>query len=100
MTLLISFGGYGSAVAAKILDHLDGSGSPIQSIVLCGRNDKLLASLTGRPRCHAVGFTDRVADYMRIADVFVGKPGPVCGAKIRPMSESQATWKTLHPKSS
>jgi 1,2-diacylglycerol 3-beta-galactosyltransferase len=76
MTLLISFGGYGSAVASTILDYLDGYGSPIQSIVLCGRNDQLRANLTGRPSCHAVGFTDRVADYMRIADVFVGKPGP------------------------
>jgi hypothetical protein len=27
MTLLIRFGGYGSAVASKILDHLDGYGS-------------------------------------------------------------------------
>jgi 1,2-diacylglycerol 3-beta-galactosyltransferase len=76
MTLLVSFGGYGSSVASEILGHLDASGHPFQSIVLCGRNDKLLASLIGRPRCHAVGFTDRVADYMRIADVFVGKPGP------------------------
>jgi 1,2-diacylglycerol 3-beta-galactosyltransferase len=76
ITLLISFGGNGSRVASEILDHLDASGIPIQSIVLCGRNDMLLASLTGRPGCHAVGFTDRVADYMRIADVFVGKPGP------------------------
>lgn len=76
MTLLISFGGNGSWVASEILDHLEASGIPIQSIVLCGRNDRLLASLTGRPGCHAVGFTDRVADYMRIADVFVGKPGP------------------------
>jgi len=76
MTLLISFGGYGSSVASEILDHLNVASVPTQAIVLCGRNDKLLASLTGRPGCHAVGFTDRVADYMRIADVFVGKPGP------------------------
>lgn len=76
MTLLISFGGYGSAVASSILNHLDRSGRAVQSIVLCGRNDKLLASLTGRHRCHAAGFTDRVADYLRIADVFAGKPGP------------------------
>jgi UDP-N-acetylglucosamine:LPS N-acetylglucosamine transferase len=76
MTLLVSFGGYGSSVASEILDHLDASGHLFQSIVLCGRNDKLLASLMRRPRCHAVGFTDRVADYMCIADVFVGKPGP------------------------
>ncbi len=75
-TVIISFGGYGSPVALEILDLLDASSKPFQSIVLCGRNANLLANLTGRPGCHAVGFTDRVADYMRIADVFVGKPGP------------------------
>lgn len=76
MTLLISFGGNGSAVSIEILDHLDEAGADVQAIVLCGRSEKLRKALAGRPRCHAVGFTDRVADYMRIADVFIGKPGP------------------------
>lgn len=75
-TLLISFGGNGSAVISEILDHLDALRLPFQSIVLCGRNEKLRLGLAARKGCHAVGFTDRVADYMRLADVFVGKPGP------------------------
>lgn len=33
-------------------------------------------ALSDRPGCHAVGFTDRVPDYMRMADFFIGKPGP------------------------
>lgn len=76
LTTLISFGGNGSPVAATILDQLDAALLPMQSIVLCGRNEKLQAKLAQRPRCHAVGFTDRVADYMRLADIFIGKPGP------------------------
>jgi 1,2-diacylglycerol 3-beta-galactosyltransferase len=75
-TLLISFGGNGSAVSAVILDHLETAGADVQAIVLCGRSETLRKSLAGRPRCRAVAFTDRVADYMRIADVFIGKPGP------------------------
>jgi 1,2-diacylglycerol 3-beta-galactosyltransferase len=75
-TALIMFGGNGSAVSTSILDQLEASGLPVQSIVLCGRNEKLRASLAGRPRCHALGFTDRVADYMRLSDLFIGKPGP------------------------
>ena len=75
-TALIMFGGNGSAASASILDQLEASGLPVQSIVLCGRNEKLRASLSGRARCHAVGFTERVADYMRLADLFIGKPGP------------------------
>ena len=75
-TALIMFGGNGSAVSASILDQLEASGLPVQAIVMCGRNEKLRASLAGRPRCHAAGFTDRVADYMRLSDLFIGKPGP------------------------
>ena len=44
--------------------------------MLCGRNEKLRKQLTSRPGCAAIGFTDRVADYMRLADLFIGKPGP------------------------
>lgn len=75
-TLIISFGGNGSAVSIEILDHLEAAHSHVQSIVLCGRNEKLRKAVAGRSRCHAIGFTDRVADYMRMADVFIGKPGP------------------------
>ena len=44
--------------------------------MICGHNEKLRAALQGRPGCHAVGFTDRVPDFMRLADFFIGKPGP------------------------
>lgn len=75
-TALIMFGGNGSAQVPTILDQIEACGLPLQSIVLCGRNEEQLRQLAARPRCHAVGFTDRVADYMRLADVFIGKPGP------------------------
>ena len=75
-TALIMFGGYGSKIAAKIVDRLARSGRDIQTIVLCGHNETLRQELAGKPRCHAVGFTDRVCEYMRLADFFIGKPGP------------------------
>jgi 1,2-diacylglycerol 3-beta-galactosyltransferase len=75
-TALVMFGGYGSKTAARIVERLEKSGLDIQTIVLCGHNEKLRATLAGRPRCHAVGFTDKVPDYMRLADFFIGKPGP------------------------
>jgi UDP-N-acetylglucosamine:LPS N-acetylglucosamine transferase len=43
---------------------------------MCGNNRNLLESLKGRRDCHAIGFVNNVADYMRIADFFIGKPGP------------------------
>ena len=43
---------------------------------MCGNNQKLQESLKSRPHCHPVGFVNNVADYMRLADFFIGKPGP------------------------
>lgn len=76
-TALIMFGGNGSLRATQtILGQFEKSRLDLQVIVMCGRNDRLLRSLQDRPGCHAVGFVDNVADYMRIADFFIGKPGP------------------------
>lgn len=75
-TAIISFGGYGSKLAARILKRLDAVPVDLQSIVLCGHNTQLLKQLAHRPACHAVGFTDRVPHFMRLADFFIGKPGP------------------------
>jgi Glycosyltransferase family 28 C-terminal domain len=74
-TALIMFGGNGAKTAAKIVDRL--SKRHIQSIVMCGRNEKLRKECEGKRLCHAVGFTDdKVPYYMRLADFFIGKPGP------------------------
>ena len=75
-TALIMFGGYGSKMAEKIVNRLARSDLPLQTIVICGHNEKLRAALSDTPDCHAVGFTDRVPDFMRMADFFIGKPGP------------------------
>ncbi len=75
-TALIMFGGYGSKTAEKIVDRLAATDLKLQTIVICGHNEKLRAALKDRPGCHAVGFTDRIPDYMRMADFFIGKPGP------------------------
>ncbi len=75
-TALIMFGGYGSRTAEKIVRRLGREDILLQTIVICGHNEKLREALSGRPGCHAVGFTDRVPDYMRMADFFIGKPGP------------------------
>jgi 1,2-diacylglycerol 3-beta-galactosyltransferase len=70
------FGGYGSKISAKIVERLERSDLRMQTIVMCGHNVQLRQELEGRASCHAVGFTDRVCDYMRVADFFIGKPGP------------------------
>ena len=51
----------------------------LQLICIAGRNGKLerkLRETPGAMRKHVVGFTTEVPYYMRLADFFIGKPGP------------------------
>lgn len=75
-TALIMFGGNGSKIAIDIVEDLERLPFKMQSIVMCGNNQSLKQALAQRDLCLAVGFTDRVPDYMRLADFFIGKPGP------------------------
>lgn len=54
-------------VAAKIDD--------LTCIVLCGRDERLLARLRGRPRTHAVGWTTQMPEYLSAADVVLDNAG-------------------------
>lgn len=44
-------------------------------VVLCGRNERLLAALSGDPAVLAVGWTAQAVDYFAAADVVVGNGG-------------------------
>jgi UDP-N-acetylglucosamine:LPS N-acetylglucosamine transferase len=78
-TGLVLFGGHGSKVMLDIAKRLDESPLDLQLILICGRNDKLAATLrAGKPRLprFVAGFTTKVNYYMQLADFFIGKPGP------------------------
>jgi 1,2-diacylglycerol 3-beta-galactosyltransferase len=72
---LVLFGGQGAAamvdIAANLQDH--------QLVLICGHNQKLRAKLVAMPHRAGIfveGFTREVPRYMRLADYFIGKPGP------------------------
>jgi len=80
---LVLFGGTGSNVMRTIEAALH----DVPLILLCGRNAALAETL--REQCRApapnggaraqravIGFTPDVAHWMRLADFFIGKPGP------------------------
>ncbi len=76
-TGLVMFGGQGSMQMLRIAKDL----AHMQLILMCGHNRPLAARLKARRRCdgHAtVGFTSEVTRFMRLADYFIGKPGPGC----------------------
>jgi len=73
-TGLVMFGGQGSNVMLEIARSLD-----TQIIFICGKNEKLAAKLRAMTRpapTFVEGFTKQVPYYMRLADFFIGKPGP------------------------
>ncbi len=78
-TALMMFGGEGSAVMLDIAAKLDASGLDVQLITICGKSRKLEAAMRAMPRriaIHVEGFTREVPRLMRLADFFIGKPGP------------------------
>jgi hypothetical protein len=74
-TGLVLFGGQGSAAMYGIARRLRDT----QLILICGRNqtlaDRLRALPAAAPR-FIEGFTAEIPYYMRLADFFIGKPGP------------------------
>ncbi len=78
-TILMMFGGEGSTKMLSIAKQLNDSDLPLQIIAICGKNEKLRQDLSAMPRripLHVEGFTREVPKFMRLADVFIGKPGP------------------------
>ena len=78
-TGLVLFGGHGSKAMLDVAERLDKSPLQLQLILICGKNEKLAAALQAQksrlPR-FVEGFTTKVNYYMRLADFFIGKPGP------------------------
>jgi 1,2-diacylglycerol 3-beta-galactosyltransferase len=75
-TGLVLFGGAGSRVMKRIALQL--TDTPL--VLMCGRNEALAMELRALPPGRAprvvVGHTPDVARWMRLADFFIGKPGP------------------------
>lgn len=78
-TALVLFGGYGSPAMLDVQRRLAAARLDVQVIFIAGRNERLQAALEARAsglRQHVTGFTTDVPYYMRLADFFIGKPGP------------------------
>ncbi|HTT66129.1 MAG TPA: glycosyltransferase [Bryobacteraceae bacterium] len=78
-TALVSFGGQGSMDAVKVARAIHAGRSEVQMIVLCGHHAEAarkLRAMRHRVPVHIQSFTTSVPFYMRLADVFIGKPGP------------------------
>ena len=78
-TALVLLGGAGSRHLVTIAERLERLPGPLQLILLCGRDQAAVERLRALRHRHPwwiEGFTEQVPDFMRAADVFIGKPGP------------------------
>ena len=74
-TGVVLFGGQGSSAMLGIAQRL--ADQPL--ILMCGHNQRLADRLRAMPATAPrviVGYTEDVPRYLRLADFFIGKPGP------------------------
>ena len=109
-TGLVLFGGEGSAEMVEIAEALDQADTPLQLIMLCGKNADVAAKLGSRQTqegekrvpMFVEGFTRDIPLYMELADFFIGKPGPgsisEALAKRLPVIVERNSWTLAHEK--
>ncbi|HET9650105.1 MAG TPA: glycosyltransferase [Microlunatus sp.] len=78
--VLISAGAAGGSYTKTIVQQVLRITAPFQAVIVCGRNDELrreIQQLVGdrHDQFTVLGYTTEMADLMRIASLFVGKPG-------------------------
>lgn len=78
--ILLLSGGFGMGPIAKIYAALMAIERPIQVVAVCGRNDKLKATLEKLPvparhATQVLGFTTKMDELLAAADLVVTKPG-------------------------
>ena len=78
--VLISAGASGGSYTLNIVRQVRRSEQKFQAVVICGRNEQLrqdVEAAVGRhgDRFKVLGFTTEMADLMKVAALFVGKPG-------------------------
>ena len=85
-TLLFSAGAYGVSPAEYVVTRLQQMNHRIQTVVICGNNAELQARVQGlvgegNPDFKILGYTRRMHDLMKAADLFLGKPGGLTTAE-------------------
>lgn len=76
--LLVLSGGFGMGPVAKILGELNKVTTPVQIVVVCGRNEELrreLAVVERRHPTHVLGFATNMHELMAASDLVLSKPG-------------------------
>lgn len=84
--LLLSAGAFGIGPMELVVERMLGMNSNVQTVVVCGRNDGLKQRILRivehqSTRFKVLGYTDEMHKLMRMADIFIGKPGGMTTAE-------------------
>jgi processive 1,2-diacylglycerol beta-glucosyltransferase len=84
--VLVSAGASGNSSARLVVQQLMLARDDLQIMVVCGRNRALQREIGAMvapkaERFRVLGFSDRMPDLMRLATVFIGKPGGLTAAE-------------------
>ena len=81
-TVLFTSGAYGAKNTYRLMRKIRNVTRPITLVVICGKNREMqetVASIFAEKPSNVtlkiIGFTERMADYMRAADLIIGKAG-------------------------
>lgn len=86
--LLVLSGGFGMGPVAKILGELNKVTTPVQIVVVCGRNEELrreLAVAERRHPTHVLGFATNMHELMAVSDLVLSKPGGLTSSEALAM---------------
>ena len=78
--LLLSAGAYGVGPTEFMVERMLNLNSNAQTVVICGHNDELKQRIfqlvdSQNSRFKVLGYTDEMHKLMKMADIFIGKPG-------------------------
>ncbi len=84
--LLLSAGAFGLGPTEFMVERLRNLKHDSQTLVVCGRNEELRQRLhhlvaNRRAKFRILGYTDEMHTLMKIADIFIGKPGGLASAE-------------------
>jgi processive 1,2-diacylglycerol beta-glucosyltransferase len=76
--VLVLGGGFGMGPVAEILEQMDKIATPLQAVVIAGRNEDLRMELAAQQRrwpTDVLGFVSNMEQLMAVASLLISKPG-------------------------
>lgn len=88
--LLVLSGGFGMGPVKQILGELNQLTTPVQIVVVCGRNDELRREVAVLERVHpthVLGFVTNMHELMAVATLVITKPGGLTSSEALAMGK-------------